>query len=76
MKPMTSVPQLFPGERSAVETVIALGEQYGYGNLIGHLKRAWALRLMKGNPNLTYKDALRATNVSGYSKDFDISKLG
>ncbi len=32
----------FPGEREAIETVKALGAQYGYGNMISQLKQAWS----------------------------------
>jgi hypothetical protein len=38
---------LFPGEAEAIETVKRLGEQYGYGNLIYHLRNAWSERLRK-----------------------------
>lgn len=33
---------LFTGEAEAIETVKRLGESYGYGNLINHLKDAWS----------------------------------
>lgn len=38
---------LYPGEKEAVETVLKHGAQYGYGNLIAHLGRAWAEELVK-----------------------------
>jgi hypothetical protein len=31
----------FPGEEDAIKQVIAYGEQYGYGNLINELRKAW-----------------------------------
>jgi len=65
---------LFPGEKEAIKTVIALGEKYGYGNLISHLKRAWALHLAQ-DYGLDYEAALHSTEVSAYPKDFDIDKL-
>lgn len=65
---------LFPGELEAVETTIEYGKAYGFGNLIAHLKRAWALYLMEGNNRLTYADALEATNVAAYPQDFDIKE--
>ena len=34
-------------EQQAIRTVLALGEQFGYGNLIAHLNTAWARRLMR-----------------------------
>jgi len=37
----------FPGELEAIETVKALGAQYGYGNLIMHLKTAWSEMLQE-----------------------------
>ena len=44
-KQFTPVPRYFPGEQEAVATVKALGAQYGYGNLISHLKQAWSERM-------------------------------
>lgn len=32
-------------EKAAVQIVIALGEQHGYGNMIAHLATAWAVKL-------------------------------
>lgn len=57
---------LFPNEKQKVAEVIQIAEEFGYGNLIAHLRRAWALRLMKSNPLLTYEDAVEATNSSAY----------
>lgn len=42
-----NMPRMFPGEPEAIATVIALGEQYGYGNLINRLKEAWSKRLQE-----------------------------
>jgi hypothetical protein len=36
---------LLPGENEAIEKVKALGEQYGYGNLMHHLSNAWSEKL-------------------------------
>lgn len=48
------IPRWFPGEENAVATVKALGAEYGYGNLIHHLKDAWSERLQKsGLPKKT-----------------------
>ena len=66
---------LFPGEVESIKTVLALAEQYGYGNLISHLKRAWAVKLMEGNPLLDYERALLATNVDAYPEEFDIDAI-
>lgn len=35
----------FPNEATAVSTVVAAGEQYGFGNMIWRLKMAWVLAL-------------------------------
>jgi hypothetical protein len=37
-----SVGRLFPGEQAAIRDVCEYGEQFGYGNLIHHLKNAWS----------------------------------
>lgn len=42
----------FPGEKEAIETVKRLGAQYGYGNLISHLKDAWSESLQGGSYNI------------------------
>ncbi len=38
--------KISPGEQKAIKTVVALGEVYGYGNLISHLSTAWAKMLI------------------------------
>ncbi|MEN6431287.1 MAG: hypothetical protein ABFD06_00100 [Smithella sp.] len=53
------------GEEKAIETVIKAGDQYGYGNMIAHLKRVWAENL-RDKWGLPEKAALEATNVSAY----------
>jgi hypothetical protein len=45
MTPEQIIPQYFKGEKEAVDIVIRLGEQWGYGNLISHIKRAWSQML-------------------------------
>ena len=37
---------LFPGEKEAIDTVLRAGAQYGYGNMISHLREAWRDHLM------------------------------
>jgi hypothetical protein len=55
---------LLPGEENAILMVVDTGKKYGYGNLIAHLKREWAERLiLQGVPE---QAALLATNVSAY----------
>jgi hypothetical protein len=55
---------LFPGEEEAIKYVIEMGEKYGYGNMIAHLKREWAENLMESG--LTETAALSAANSSSY----------
>ena len=55
---------LFPGETKAIEEVLKAGSEYGYGNMIAHLKTAWAKRLM--SQGVSKEAALDATNVSAY----------
>jgi hypothetical protein len=55
---------LFPKEQEAIKAVITAGQDYGYGNMIAHLKRAWAESLV--DSGLKEKSALAATNVSSY----------
>jgi hypothetical protein len=38
---------LWPGEAKAIATVIELGKQYGYGNLISRMRESWKLDLME-----------------------------
>ena len=66
---------LFPGEVEAVRHVLQFAEQYGYGNLISHLRRAWALYLIAGNPALSYERAIAATNVAAYPEGASIDAL-
>ncbi len=60
---------LLNGELEAIKTVISLAKVYGFGNMIAHLRRAWALDLMKNTPDpivLTYAQATKATDVDPY----------
>lgn len=59
-----------PGEVAAIQTVIRLAKAYGYGNLIAHLRRAWAIDLKKKYGG-TYNQHLRATNVDALPESFD-----
>ena len=62
---------LFSGEKEAIQTVLALGAKYGYGNLIAHLRRAWALSL-KNQYGGTYEQHLPATNSDAYPENLGI----
>jgi len=61
---------LFPGEKEAVAMVLRAGEAYGYGNLIAHLRRAWAINLMT-KYGLSKDAAIDATNSSPYPLDVE-----
>lgn len=37
----------FQGEREAIAAVVALADQYGYGNLIARLSDAWSAKLQR-----------------------------
>lgn len=58
---------LLPGEKRAIETVLYIGGLYGYGNMIAHLKTAWAKSLIA--QGISKDAALQATNVSAYPID-------
>jgi hypothetical protein len=58
--------EIYPGEKEAIETVLMLGEEFGYGNLIAHLRKAWAEMLMEDNLRLLVRHAIEATNSSPY----------
>lgn len=53
-----------------MQTVIRLAQTYGFGNLIAHLKRAWALDLKKKYGG-SYDHHLIATNIDAYPESFD-----
>ena len=58
-------PVIFPGEDRAVQAALTAGAKYGYGNLIAHLKRAWAMMLMQ-RYGFSEADALKAADTSAY----------
>ena len=39
------MPKYFRGEKEDINTVVGLGEKWGYGNLIYHLQKAWSDKL-------------------------------
>ena len=69
------------GEPEAVAQVLAIGAKYGYGNLIAHLRRAWALSLKNscngshGEIPWTYEQAVEATIVDAYPENWDIERM-
>lgn len=38
--------KISPEEQAAIREVIRLGDRFGFGNLISHMRTAWAKRLM------------------------------
>lgn len=63
-------PRFHRGERETVQNVIHAAKVYGFGNLIAHLKRAWALDLKKKYGG-TYDHHLIATNIDAYPESYD-----
>ena len=59
-----------PGELEAVREVVRLARVFGFGNLIAHLRRAWAVDLKK-NYGGNYDQHLRSTDVDAYPESFD-----
>ncbi len=60
------------GERLAIQDVLAYGESYGYGNLITHLRTAWAARLMRSG--LSEAASRRATGRDGAGMPFKMQQ--
>ena len=56
---------LWPGEQKAVAMVLKAGARYGYGNIIAHLKKAWAETLIK-EYGLPVQTAIEAADTSPY----------
>lgn len=58
---------MFPGEQESVKAVLKEADRFGYGNMIAHLRAAWALKLMvNGMGNLNEKQASDATASEPY----------
>lgn len=66
---------LFRGEKEAIEQVLKYGEQYGYGNLIGHLKRAW-IKLLMDKWGISLEAATLAADVYPYPQNYGNEKGG
>lgn len=58
---------ILEGEKEAILQAIMIAEKYGYGNIISHLKRRWARKLVSSG--ISAETALQATNVSAYTDD-------
>lgn len=52
-------------EQQAIRTVVDLGKVHGFGNLIAHLRSAWALYLIEGD-YLDEKTAMSGVGKDGY----------
>jgi hypothetical protein len=64
--------ETFPCESDAVETVLRLAEEFGYGNLMSHLQKAWQARLQAGG--MSEKSArLGSFDVSAYNEEIEIA---
>jgi len=62
------------GEKEAILTVVKAAERFGYGNLMAHLARVWAKKLVKSG--LDKKTAVKATEGRhGYPLDFDYLEI-
>lgn len=65
---------LFPGEVESVKQALAIGRRYGYGNLIAHLRREWALGLMRDH-GMTWEQATRGALTDPYPAEFGIDEM-
>ena len=54
----------FFNERNEILEVIDIAEKWGYGNLIAHLRYAWAKKLIE--QGISKETAIEATNSSPY----------
>ena len=68
---------LFQGEKEAIATVLKLSKRYGYGNMIGWIRREWALDLIKQGVYSSdeYDEASEVTNSSPCPMDWDYKKM-
>ena len=58
--------RISPKEQQAIRTIVELGNQFGFGNLMAHLQSAWAKTLMDrdGFDETTAQEA--TNNRKGY----------
>lgn len=59
---MRSIPK---AEQDAIRQVVEAGARYGYGNLISHLKTAWAIMLVQ-KYQMDEESAIEAAGGPGY----------
>lgn len=55
-------------EKQTINAVVQMGQEYGFGNLIAHLKREWIESLIQ--TGLDYDAARLAADVFPYPRDF------
>ena len=60
-------------EHDKINLVLGIGREIGYGNLIAHLRRAWADMLVSEH-GLTDDVALLATEVDAYPVDIELRR--
>ena len=65
---MQQIAPMTEEEKQVINNVIRAGREYGFGNLIAHLKREWIQSLME--TGLDYDAALLAADVEPYQRDF------
>ena len=59
--------KLFAGEEEAIKQALDAGGKFGYGNMIAHLKKAWAEQLLQNG--LPLEAAVEAADTSAYPID-------
>lgn len=60
-----SCPRLSGSEVDAVKMVLEAGSQFGYGNMIAHLRTAWA-RMLMDRFDFSWDQAARAAVTNAY----------
>ena len=60
-------------EHRAIKQVVALGEEFGYGNLIAHLQTAWA-RVLMAKYDMPEKAARLAARGGEYGYRFEMQR--
>lgn len=63
-------------ERKAVKQVIALGKEWGFGNLIDRLRMAWVKYLLEGYKDMSIKAALLGAGIIDSDRIKGCEKLG
>lgn len=61
-------------EKEAIRTVIGIARRYGYGNMIGWLKWAWAKHL-KEKYGGTWKQHVKAADTDVYPEHWNFEEM-